>query len=460
MAQAGAITLPRRFSLLNSMSKIGGIGLNTFRESIRQPVFGIILAVAFGLIVLSPVYTLFTLMESPKLIKDMGLATILLSGLLLGAFSAGNVVSQEIENKTALTVLSKPVDRIEFVIGKYVGVALSLLLAAYVLSVTLILTMAAGAFEADLQVVHDWVVYGLIGASIVTVAVAIFANYYMDLAFAPTAVLLSVGFFTAVLFIFLVWTPPPEMVNVTVKVDPQVALGCFLVICALLMLGAVAVAASVRLSMALNIVLCVGVLLLGLLSDYLFGRHAYLHKVADVVSIRDADPVTVVKMASFVAGTLDHPTAAAIFRAGRDRGIDFPELEVVDEWRQWFESWQRFGEGPILLGDANRMAQAEVDVTPLARRYDWIIEGGRRPVYVAKGKRVVGVLGVIDQSNLLARGIYAIVPNLQVFWIADALVAERSVPYFYALRAGLYAVLYIAAMLFLAMFLFQEKELS
>ncbi len=154
MARADSIRMPRRFSLLNSMSKIGGIGLNTFRESIRQPVFGIILLVAFGMIILSPVYTLFTLMESPKLIKEMGLATILLAGLLIGAFSAGNVVSEEIENRTALTVLSKPVDRIEFVIGKFVGVALSLVLAAYVLPVVLSLTPAAGLREVDLWALH------------------------------------------------------------------------------------------------------------------------------------------------------------------------------------------------------------------------------------------------------------------------------------------------------------------
>jgi len=453
-------------AFLFSCRKVASIAINTFRESIRQPVFGVIMAVAFALIVLSPMYTLFTLMESPKLIKDMGLATILLAGLLLSAFSAGNVISAEIENKTALTVLSKPVGRIEFILGKYLGVALSLLLAGYVLSVVLILTVAAGAFEADLQVVHRWVVFGMIGAGVLTVGTALFANYYMDRPFASTAVLLAVPFFTACLLVFLVWTPPPEMVTYYVKVDPQVALGCFLVMCALFVLGAVAVAASVRLNMVLNVTLCAGVLLLGLLSDYLFGRFAWRYEVADVVYAESnfgrPEQEEFFKAAATALDRISPAMTSAVLASARQRGIELARPQGMTEFvlANLGEFETHDTSVPKLAGNAATMVRHGVRVGALEAKYLTLLGEGKKAYYVAAGNRLLGVIGLLDKSSLPARVAHALVPNLQVFWIAQALAAERPVPVSYAFSAGGYAALYSLAMLCLAVLLIERREIS
>jgi len=129
--------------------KVFSIASNTFTESVRQPAYAVIIAVAAALIVVSPYVTMFTLQQTEKMMTDMGLATILLAGLLLAAFTASSVVSQEIENRTVLTVISKPTGRAEFVLGKFLGVMGGLVLAIYLLSLTLLLTISGGALEAN-----------------------------------------------------------------------------------------------------------------------------------------------------------------------------------------------------------------------------------------------------------------------------------------------------------------------
>ena len=108
------------------MGKIFAIARNALTETVRQPVFVIILAVGAFMISLSPSFAMFTLMDDVKLLKDMGLATILLTGLLQAAFSAGNVISTEVEDKTILTILTKPVSKAQFILGKFAGIAVAI----------------------------------------------------------------------------------------------------------------------------------------------------------------------------------------------------------------------------------------------------------------------------------------------------------------------------------------------
>ena len=63
----------------------------------------------------------FSLGEDIKMLKDCGLATILISGLLLAVWTASTSIANEIEGKTAMTLLSKPINRRQFIVGKYIG---------------------------------------------------------------------------------------------------------------------------------------------------------------------------------------------------------------------------------------------------------------------------------------------------------------------------------------------------
>jgi hypothetical protein len=71
--------------------------------------------------------------EDVKMYKDSGLTLIKVLALLLVAWTAGVAVSEEIEGRTALTVLSKPLARWQFILGKFAGLVLVALLVFLIL---------------------------------------------------------------------------------------------------------------------------------------------------------------------------------------------------------------------------------------------------------------------------------------------------------------------------------------
>ena len=117
--------------------KIRAIAINTFREGVRQPVFYVLIALGAVLLPLSAYFTLFSFGEEARLVKDMGLATIALFGLLIALFTSSSVIADEIDKKTVLTVLCKPVSRVEFVLGKFFGIVTAAAVAMLILAAIL-----------------------------------------------------------------------------------------------------------------------------------------------------------------------------------------------------------------------------------------------------------------------------------------------------------------------------------
>ena len=109
------------------MTKAGIIARATTKEAIRQPIFLLCLALAILLLLVNAVVPFFTLGDDVKMLKDCGLATILITGLLIAIWTASTSVAEEIEGKTAMTLLSKPINRRQFVLGKYVGIMQAIL---------------------------------------------------------------------------------------------------------------------------------------------------------------------------------------------------------------------------------------------------------------------------------------------------------------------------------------------
>ena len=103
-------------------TQAGVIARATTKEAIRQPVFLMLLGLALLLLVVNTFLPFFTFGEDVKMLKDCGLATILVCGLLLAIWTASCSIADEIEGKTAMTLLSKPINRREFIVGKYLGI--------------------------------------------------------------------------------------------------------------------------------------------------------------------------------------------------------------------------------------------------------------------------------------------------------------------------------------------------
>ena len=114
---------------------------NAFLESIRQPVHAVLICTALFALVFNVNVAGYTLEDDNKLLVDLGLSTLFLAGLLMAAFTATSVLSREIENKTVLTVISKPVPRPLVVLGKFLGVAGAIATAYWLLAVVFLLTV-------------------------------------------------------------------------------------------------------------------------------------------------------------------------------------------------------------------------------------------------------------------------------------------------------------------------------
>jgi ABC-type transport system involved in multi-copper enzyme maturation permease subunit len=123
-------------------STTGVIMAATLKEAVRQPVFPLVVGLAVLLTVINTYVPFFTLGEDVKMLKDCGLATILIAGLLLATWTASMSIAEEIEGKTAMTLLSKPVNRLQFILGKYLGILLAVLVAY----LPMVLTLCACAY--------------------------------------------------------------------------------------------------------------------------------------------------------------------------------------------------------------------------------------------------------------------------------------------------------------------------
>ena len=118
-------------------STTGVIMAATLKEAVRQPVFPLVVGLAVLLTIINTFVPFFTLGEDVKMLKDCGLATILIAGLLLATWTASMSIAEEIEGKTAMTLLSKPVNRLQFILGKYLGILLAVLVAYLPMVLTL-----------------------------------------------------------------------------------------------------------------------------------------------------------------------------------------------------------------------------------------------------------------------------------------------------------------------------------
>jgi ABC-type transport system involved in multi-copper enzyme maturation permease subunit len=128
------------------VNAIAAIALNTFREAIRDRILYLILAFALLLIATSHFVSLLTVGSEVKIVKDLGLSSISVFGLLTAVFVGVSLVFKEIERRTVYTLLAQPVRRWQFVCGKYAG--LSLVLGALVVVSGAALS-AAVAFKGE-----------------------------------------------------------------------------------------------------------------------------------------------------------------------------------------------------------------------------------------------------------------------------------------------------------------------
>jgi len=256
------------------MRKLFTIAKNTFIETLRQPVYAIIIIAALFLFFISPSLTMYTMSDDNKLLREIGLSTLFLTSLFIAIFSASGAVAKEIENKTIITVLSKPVQRPIFIIAKFFGVAAAVALAHYICTIALLMAIRHGVLESAGDT-HDWTVLGAAGLIVgLTFLLTAFFNYAYDWRFSSTAIVLT-GILATLGIVFLSFIDRNWQFNPQNNgINSMDVYGSVLLLLAAIIIVALAVALSARFNIVVTLSACIGIFLLGLVSDYAFGELA------------------------------------------------------------------------------------------------------------------------------------------------------------------------------------------
>jgi ABC-type transport system involved in multi-copper enzyme maturation permease subunit len=217
-------------------TKVGPIAKNTFIETIRQPVVLLLVLIAVVLTIFSGLMPMYTLRfeADAKMVKDMGFSTATLCGMLVAFFGASATITDEFDKKTALTVLSKPVSRVEFILGKYLGIMGTVVLAILVLVVTLWATLG----------VKSWTEYYIFEREVEAAVHDVTPEQF------EANLSIARGEFAG-------------MSHALKKIAREALSGGFLVLLQVGVLAAISVAVATRLPIVINIVLCLAVFVFG-----------------------------------------------------------------------------------------------------------------------------------------------------------------------------------------------------
>ncbi len=241
-------------------------------ELVRQPVYLLLLTVSGLFIVFLSSVSYFGLGEDVKLVKDMALSVTLISGLVGAVLCASSSVAQEIRSGTVLTVLAKPVTRATFILGKFTGLAgvLTLLTFHNLLAALLASRIAFDAYgEADRLAVGLY-----FGACFAAYFLGGFLNYFLRRPFVSDAVWAVVGLAGLTVTGLIKFTVHDRMFDGAQQADWRLIPAALLILFALWVLAALALACSTRLDVIPTLAICSAFFLLGLVSDYFFGRPA------------------------------------------------------------------------------------------------------------------------------------------------------------------------------------------
>ncbi len=381
-------------------------------ELVRQPIYLLLMttSAAFEIFLATPYY--FAFGDEPKLVKNSTLAVMLIAGLLGAVLSASASLAREIRSGTALAVLSKPVGRAQFLVAKFAGLVAALTVLTYVNTLA---SLLASRMAFDAYGSTDLFAVGIFALSLVLAyLLGGFSNFFLRRPFVSDAVFCLVLMVTVGFIAINFYNKEGVAQAFATGVDWHVVPAAVLVLFALWILAALALACSTRFDMIPTLAICSALFLVGIMSDYLFGRRA-----------------------------------TPVWRY---------EMQVDRGWSRWSEPQKQMLRETVAAYDRNQNGKLEMNelqrITPADRaRLSQAGMGG----------------------SWWAAALYTVIPNWQLFWIADAVdeggggqpsfgqgSTATTEPFYwsYVGKALGYAAAYIGASLALAIVFFEERELS
>jgi ABC-type transport system involved in multi-copper enzyme maturation permease subunit len=124
------------------LPRISAVALATYKSEVAQPMFLILVLVGVVALVIFEFIPYNTFGEDIKMLKTSGLILIKFLGIIQAVWAASTSISDEVEGRTALTVLSKPLSRREFIIGKYLGILWTVAVMFIILSMVFLPVIA------------------------------------------------------------------------------------------------------------------------------------------------------------------------------------------------------------------------------------------------------------------------------------------------------------------------------
>lgn len=405
------------------MRQFIAVSKNTFLQTVRQPLYGIVVLVVLGGMALSPSLTGWTLDDDDKMLRDLGLSTLLVQGLFLACFAASAVLNTEIEDKTVLTSVAKPVNRRTIILGKFVGVMLALLTAHYLAGIGFFMAMRHGVLQMASQSSDVTVLIFGPGMLLLVIIVAAVGNYVQGWRFLPSMICLCLPVGTFSMLVLLTvdrdWHVQNYEVAQTMDNLPR------------------EVAGEDKFK---------GIIEFRPLPGYgsIEGHRGHLVRKTWQGPINEDDRQYLLGLSSDEQWQKD---------------VDF----LVKDCQQELAGLEIFKAGVLIIGALAILTSIAVAVST---RFGMIVTF--LACFLATGAGLTADFFFLPHTEA-ARGIagktwadfiYPLVPNFQMFWMVDALSEDRTIPLGYIASALGYAALWVLGFLALGAAMFETREVG
>jgi len=498
------------------------IARNALKESIRQPVFFIVLLLAAFIQLLNTWVVGFTMGASnvpgevtgdDKMLLDVSMGGIFLLGIMLAAFIATAAISREIDNKTVLTVVSKPISRTSVILGKFLGIAVAMLIAIAIMIAFLLFGIRHGILSTAADDPVWPVILFSVGSIFLSILIGALGNYAYGWSFGQTAALVLLPLiwigYGASLFLDEDWV----VMDPSENFKPQIMLACACLGMALLVMTSVATAISTRFGQVITIAFCAGIFVIGLLSNYWFGRGIFENtrfgQVAVVESPNNFDLYDFFTDQVWeLAAQRNNMDVEEFIDAGYDprRYVSLAELLTFDQEPladdEYFNQVMLREPGSTLfitmlgpprediqIGDPVYYSASPSGVGMITPEFaplgpDTPAEPGARDapglIITDIQDERIAITQIGETSVPLTRpplpgdslfrqrtvthaiplAIWSVVPNMQSFWLLDAITQNQPIPVSHVVLVCFYGLCQIVVFLSLAVILFQGRDVG
>lgn len=260
---------------MNRLRQFYALAGLTAHDTMRRPITILLAVSAVALTAAGPLILQQALGDEGRIARDGGLALQLVFGLFLAAYAASSQ-SESVEAGTMAVLLSKPISRPLLLLARFAGLAVVITLFSVSAGIATLLCERIAARNAPVwgtgMGAVDWRTgRWLLLAPFITLAIAGYLNYRTRRPFGSTAFRLLPFALLGVLLTAGAYDRSGAPAAFTLRVDPRILPASILITLALLVLTALALTLATRLRMAPTMTGCTLALVLGLLSDHLFG---------------------------------------------------------------------------------------------------------------------------------------------------------------------------------------------